>query len=160
VNRRRRRAAAEVVALYGLLGWIYVAVYAAAFPNDLDHSIAAVLPIRRDTFGLLAFVASSAAATALRARGGRIWVRRAGGGRSGWTRAALHTVFGYGLLAWAYLCVNSLTHPWTLGMRLTHFAPWPTEGGTAVAGFAASALSLFLLRGAPSAGTGEGAGRE
>jgi hypothetical protein len=156
---RYQRAAAEVAALYGLLGWIYVAVYAAAFPDRLDHPIAAVLPIRRDTFGVLGFIVSSAAATMLRARTGRTWARRRPGpGERGWTRAVLHTVFGYGLAAWAYLCVNSLTHPWTIGMRLTHFVPWPTEGDTAVAGFAASALSLFLLRGALSEAAGEEGG--
>lgn len=143
----RLRALAEVVMLYGLLGWAYVAVYAAAFPNELDHPIAAVLPLRRDTFGVLAFAASAVSATVLRARSGRLW---AGGDRAdrrrGWSRAILHTVVGYGLAAWAYLCVNSLTHPWTIGMRLTHFSPWPTEGGTAVASFAGSALALYLLR--------------
>ena len=149
---RRLRAAAEVVALYGLLGWVYVAVYAAAFPDRLDHTIAAVLPLRRDTFGILAFAASAAAATALRARTGRLWRRRARTAEPGWAGAVLHTVFGYGLLAWAYLCVNSLTHPWTIGMRLTHLAAWPSEGGTAVAGFAASAVALFLLRSRAAAG--------
>jgi hypothetical protein len=153
----RLRAAAEVVMLYGLLGWAYVAVYAAAFPNELDHPIAAVLPLRRDTFGVLAFAASAVAATALRAVTGRLWSRGDGARRRrGWWRAVLHTVVGYGLLAWAYLCVNSLTHAWTIGMRLTHFSPWPTEGDTAVAGFAGSAVALFLLRstGRPAAEPG------
>lgn len=142
---RRTRAAAEVVCLHGLLGWIYVAAYAAAYPNALSSPIAAAVPLRRDTFGALAFAASAAAATALRARTGRLWEWR----RSpvpGLTGAALNTVAGYGLLVWAYLCVNSMTHPWSLSMRLTHFAPWPTEGGTAVASFAFSAVALFLTR--------------
>jgi hypothetical protein len=155
----RLRAAAEVVMVYGLLGWIYVAAYAAVLPNQLDHSIAVVLPLRRDTFGVLAFVASALAATVLRAATGRAWFRRPRG-EPGWRRAALHTVAGYGLLAWIYLCVNSLTHPWTTGERLTHFAPWPSEGSTADLGFAASAVALFLLRsGAGSGGAAEGGGR-
>lgn len=155
----RLRAAAEVVMVYGLLGWIYVATYAAVLPNELDHPVAAVLPLRRDTFGLLAFVASALVATALRAATGRVWFRRPRGER-GWIRAALHTVAGYGLLAWIYLCINSLTHPWTTAERLTHFASWPSEGTTADIGFAASALALFLLRSAGGSGSVGGAGAE
>ncbi|HEX4791589.1 MAG TPA: hypothetical protein VH372_24205 [Actinospica sp.] len=158
MNRQRRLgAAAEVVALYGLLGWIYVAAYAAVFPNDLDHPIAAVLPLRRDTFGVLAFAASSIAATALRARTGRVWTRSRRRDERGWGGAVLHTVFGYGLLAWVYLCVNSLTHPRTTGMQLTHLVSWPSEGSAAVTGFAASAVALFLLRSAGPAEAAEAA---
>ena len=154
---RRLRAAAEVAVLYGLLGWVYVAAYAAVFPNELNHPIAAVLPLRRDTFGVLAFAASATAATALRARTGYVWTRRRRQAERGWARSLLHTVFGYGLLAWVYLCVNSLTHPWTTGMRLTHFASRPSEGSAAVFGFAASGLALFLLRGgAPADRLGAG----
>jgi hypothetical protein len=157
---RRLRAAAEVVALFGLLGWVYVAAYAAVYPNDLNQSITAVLPLRRDTFGILAFGASAVAATALRARTGRLWIRRPRQQpERGWARAVLHTVFGYGLLAWVYLCVNSMTHPRTIGMQLTHLVSWPSEGTTAVAGFAASALALFLLRSAAPSDRTEGAGR-
>ena len=156
---RRLYAAAEVAALYGLLGWLYAAAYAAVFPNELNHPIAAVLPLRRDTFGILAFAASSAAATALRARTGHVWTRRPRQAEGGWVRAVLHTVFGYGLLAWVYLCVNSLTHPWTTGMRLTHFSSWPSEGSTAVFGFATSALALFLLRSAAPADRAKEHGR-
>lgn len=145
---RRVRAALEVAALYGLLGWMYVAAYAAVFPNELNHPIAAAVPLRRDTFGILAFAASAAAVTVLRGRTGQVWIRRPRRAERGWAAAVLHTVFGYGLLAWVYLCVNSLTHPWTTGMQLTHLASWPSEGSTAVLGFAASGLALFLARAA------------
>lgn len=142
---RRLRAVAEVVQVYGLLGWIYVAAYAAAYPNDLSVPIAAAVPMRRDTFGAVAFAASAAAAIILRARTGQVWERRRAPAR-GLARAVLNTVAGYGLLVWAYLCVNSMTHPWTVSMQLTHFVPWPSEGSTAVACFAASAVALFLVR--------------
>lgn len=142
---RAPRAAAEVVLIYGLLGWIYVAAYAAAYPRALSVPIAAVVPLRRDTFGALAFAASALAATLLQARTGRLWAHLAAPSR-GVTRAVLNTAAGYGLLVWAYLCVNSMTHPWTMPMRLTHFAPWPSEGATAVASFAVSAIALFLVR--------------
>jgi hypothetical protein len=141
----RLRAAAEVVMVYGLLGWVYVAAYAAAFPDELNHAIAAVLPVRRDTFGVLAFAGSASAATLLRGATGRIWVRRPKP-EPGWRPAVLNTVAVYGLLAWAYLCVNSLTHPWTVSQRLTHFTSSPSEGTAAVAGFTASAAALFLAR--------------
>jgi hypothetical protein len=142
---RAPRAAAEVVLIYGLLGWIYFAAYAAAYPHDLSVPIAAVVPVRRDTFGALAFAASALAAIILQARTGRVWERRSMPVPS-LTRAVLSTVLGYGLLVWVYLCVNSLTHPWTTSMELTHFVSWPSEGSTAVASYAASAVALFLVR--------------
>lgn len=142
---RGLRAAAEVVLVYGLLGWIYVAAYAAAYPRELSEQIAAAVPMRRDTFGAMAFAASATAAIVLRARTGQLWERR-GAPVRGLIRAVLNTVAGYGLLVWAYLSVNSMTHPWTMPMQLTHFVPWPSEGSTAVACFAASALALFLVR--------------
>lgn len=145
------RAAAEVVLVYGLLGWIYVAVYAATHPRDLSVPIAAVVPLRRDTFGALAFIASALAAVVLQARTGRLWARRAAPVRS-LKPAVLNTIAGYGLLVWAYLCVNSMTHPWTMRMQLTHFVSWPSEGGTAVASYAASAVALYVVRSAGSDG--------
>lgn len=139
------RAATEVALVYGLLGWIYVAAYATAYPRDLSQHVAAVVPLRRDTFGVLAFAASALAAITLQARTGRLWVRRVEPIRRT-LHAVLNTVAGYGLLVWVYLCVNSMTHPWTLSMQLTHFSPWPSEGATAVASYAASAIALFLVR--------------
>lgn len=155
----RTRAAAEVTLVHGLLGWIYIAAYAAAFPRDLGQHVAVIVPVRRDTFGVLAFAASSLAAIALQARTGRLWIRRSEPVR-GLTQAVLNVVAGYGLLVWAYLCVNSMTHPWTLSMRLTHFVSWPSEGSTAVASFAASAVALFLVRRAVPAGRARGYGHD
>lgn len=153
----RMRAAAEVALVHGLLGWIYVAAYAAAFPQELSRHVAGLVPLRRDTFGALAFAASALAAITLQARTGRLWIRRSEPVR-GLSHAALNTVVGYGLLVWAYLCVNSMTHPWTLSMRLTHFFSWPSEGGTAVASYAASAVALFLVRRAVPADRARGDG--
>jgi hypothetical protein len=61
-------------------------------------------------------------------------------------RAGLRTAFGYGLLVWAYIAVNALTHPETLARPLTHFLPWPLEGDTALACFLLSAVAFLLLR--------------
>ncbi|WP_059010416.1 hypothetical protein [Streptomyces specialis] len=144
------RPALEVTAVHGLLGWLYVAAVAAVRPDDLTVPITSLLPLRRDTFGTCCFAASAAAAFALQAgaRSPLPWApdrpRRAP--RPGPVDAALRTVLAYGLVVWAYLAVNSLTHPETIALRLTHFAPFPTEGATAVACFAASAAALVALR--------------
>lgn len=138
------RALAEVALVHGLLGWLYVAAWAAARPGDLSAPVTSLLPLRRDTFGALAFAASAVAAFALQTGHGRLWPGRPV--RSGTVDAALRTVVGYALLVWAYLCVNSFTHPETIGRRLTHFAPLPTEGATAVACYLGSAVALFTLR--------------
>lgn len=171
----RLRAVAEVVLVHGLLGWIYVAASAAVYPNALGQHIAAILPVRRDTFGAAAFAASALAAVSLQARTGRVWIRgarpdpdRPNPGqpspkqpRPGLTRAVLNVVVVYGLLTWTYLCVNSLTHPWSTGIQFTHFVAWPSEGSTAVFCFAASAVALFLVRStvrADGAGDSDGDG--
>lgn len=130
--------------VFGLLGWIYVAAVAAFRPSDLSLHIAAVLPLRRDTFGFGCFVLSALCAFGLRARSGTYWLRLSR--RSDAWEAALRTGIGYALLAWAYLCTNSVTHPSTVGLHLTHFYAHPAEGTTAVCCFAAAAAALFALR--------------
>lgn len=142
--RRLLRPAAETAAVYGLLGWIYVAAYAATRPAALSQPISAVLPLRRDTFGCACFAVSAIAALCLQIGTGRVLARRPRGTSA--TDAALRTATGYALLVWVYLCVNSLTHPDTIGIRLTHFAAEPTEGETAVACYAASAAAFGALR--------------
>ena len=152
--RNWRRPALETVMVYGLFGWLYVAVYAAARPLDLSSSIAAFVPLRRDTFGALSFLLSAAAAFALQLGSTPLWTRTPR--RRGPLDAALRTVCGYALLVWAYLCVNSLTHPYTIAMRLVHFSATPAEGTMADLCFAASAACLFALRlRAPGSGGGD-----
>jgi hypothetical protein len=138
------RAAAETVMVFGLLCWVYVAAVAAFRPDSLSASIASVIPVRRDTTSVLCFTASALAAFLLHARTGSFWARRPG--RRGTGEAALRVLAGYCVLAWAYLCVNNLTHPWTTGLHLTHFAAHPAEGTTADICFAVAAVALFVLR--------------
>lgn len=138
------RPAAETAMVVGLLGWIYVAALAAARPLVLSEPITALVPLRRDTFGALCLAASAACAFALHARTGSFWVKRKSAG--GVVDAALRTLIAYALLVWTYLCVNSLTHPYTTGMRLTHFSATPSEGTAAVVCFVAAAVALFLVR--------------
>jgi len=137
------RASAEVGALYGLLGWVYVAAVAAVRPDALAAPIAAGVPLRRDTFGACCFAVSVVGFFATQVSRGapRRWTRP--------TRpvdAVLRTVWAYPLLVWAYLCVNSVTHPWTIDRPLTHFAGVPSEGTTAVGCFLGSAVALLAVR--------------
>ncbi|MGW5607095.1 hypothetical protein ACWEWI_13535 [Streptomyces sp. NPDC003753] len=142
--RRVIRAALETVLVHGLLGWLYVAAVAAVRPSELTVPISSLLPVRRDTFGAVCFALSALAATLLHATAGRWWTRTAP--RRGVVGALLRTGTVYGLLMWAYLCVNSLTHPETLARPLTHFADVPREGQTASWAFAVTAVTLLLAR--------------
>jgi hypothetical protein len=141
--RQLSRPALEVSALYGLLGWVYVAAVAAFRPDTLVAPLTTYLPVRRDTFGVCCFIVSVVGAFALQIRYG-LPARAAR--RASAVDAACRTVSFYALLIWAYLSVNSITHPWTIGRPLTHLAGFPTEGTTASGAFAASAVALFLLR--------------
>ena len=135
-----------VALVHGLLGWLYCAAWAAFRPNELPAPVSSWLPLRRDTFGVCCFAASALAFFLLQLSGEQrpaVLPYHRGGGA---VVAALRTLVVFPLLAWAYLCVNSLTHPSTIGWRLTHFASVPTEGKTAVCCYAISAVALFALR--------------
>jgi hypothetical protein len=62
-NPRRRQdfraALLETATLYGLLGWIYVAVLAASDMNRLADPLIHWLPLRTDTCGALFFAVSA-----------------------------------------------------------------------------------------------------
>jgi hypothetical protein len=71
--RRRHRLTAllETITLYGLLGWVYVAIIAAVHPNHLAGALTHWLPLRQDTFGALCFAASAVSFLLLNVRGDR-----------------------------------------------------------------------------------------
>lgn len=138
------RPAAETLMVAGLLAWAYVALIAVLRPDALAVHIAAVLPLRRDTFGALSLTASFACAVVLRARTGTFWTRRAG--RPDAAEAGLAAVGGYAFLVWVYLCLNNLSHPRTTRYRFTHFWEHPSEGTTAVLCFLLLSGCLFGLR--------------
>jgi hypothetical protein len=143
------RSLLEVAAVHGLLAWLYVAACAATRPDSMSRAITTVVPMRRDTFGVWSFAVSSLAAFALQVRGEipiLMSPRQRRIPRTGPVDSALRTLVVYALLVWAYLCVNSLTHPQTIARQLTHFAAVPSEGTTAVVCFAASAAALLALR--------------
>jgi hypothetical protein len=142
--KRLARAVLETAMVHGLLGWLYVAAVAAVRPDDLAAPVSSLLHVRRDTFGAGCFAVSALAALLIHAVSGTWWFRPAP--VRGPVVALLRTLTGYALLAWAYLCVNSLTHPYTMSRPLTHFADLPQEGETASWAFAVSAGALLLAR--------------
>ncbi len=59
-------------------------------------------------------------------------------------QASSFTLFIFGLLGWLYIAANSLVHPETLTIQLTHFAPWPREDTFGTVSFATSFVSFFI----------------
>jgi hypothetical protein len=53
---------------------------------------------------------------------------------------------GYALLGWAYIAANSITHPATLHLGLTHFASWPHERTFGIACFVLSGVLYLAAR--------------
>jgi hypothetical protein len=64
-----------------------------------------------------------------------------------WRVAVLRAVLVHSAIGWVYIAMNALSHPWTLGLRLTHFSEWPHEGDFGVACFAVMLASGWLLGG-------------
>jgi hypothetical protein len=61
-------------------------------------------------------------------------------------KALLRTVFAYCTMMAIYLMVNSITHPNTMTMPLTHVLNWPTEGSVLAFALFCSVSSFFFLR--------------
>lgn len=59
--------------------------------------------------------------------------------------AILRAVRLYGFVAWAYIAANSINHPATLQLHLTHFANWPHENTFGVACFVLSAVAFLAV---------------
>jgi hypothetical protein len=70
-THRAGTAVLEMLALYGIMGWLYVAVMATVRPQDLTHTLTHWLPVRCDTFGTLCFAISALAYLLLNVRTGR-----------------------------------------------------------------------------------------
>lgn len=74
-------------------------------------------------------------------------------GASGLTRATSRalralgvTTVSYSGLVWIYVCLNSISHPATLNLQLTHLSSWPTEGDAGWAAFLLSAATFLCMR--------------
>ena len=61
-------------------------------------------------------------------------------------RASLRTVFAYSTMMASYLMVNSIAHANTIGMPLTHFLSWPTQGTVLAVVLLCSASSFLAIR--------------
>ena len=61
-------------------------------------------------------------------------------------RALLRTTFVYSMMAAIYLMLNSVIHPRTMLLPLTHLLDWPTEGTALAGALILSFLSFVGLR--------------
>jgi hypothetical protein len=122
-------AAGRVLQWSAFATWAYVAAMAVIAPMYLQINFEAVLPVRTDTIGTLAFAAS----------GGLLWLTGLGTVRR-WSdlrylrgvASATRSVAFHAGAAWLYVSGNSISHPATLYLHLTHLFPWPSEGTFAV----------------------------
>lgn len=138
-----------VLQLSSFLVWAYVAAIAVWVPSNLPHRFEGTLPIRTDTAGVLAFSSSLVFATVVTVLSS--WAAPAHRLR----RFVFTLCLNAGLYCWSgwlYISCNSITHPYTLHMPLTHLASWPDEGtfattcmllGTA---FLAGSALVFIQR--------------
>jgi uncharacterized membrane protein YhaH (DUF805 family) len=127
-------AAVETVALFGALVWSYVAVVAMVYPERLDIPLASWIPVRRDAVATLAFAVSVLA----------FFV-------SQWCRSAMplawwRTMLVYSAMVSVYLMGNSITHPATMNLPLTHLLSFPLERTVLCISLICLASSFFALR--------------
>ena len=59
--------------------------------------------------------------------------------------AVLSIVKIYSFAGWVYIALNAVFHPKTLGLRLTHLAPWPHEDTFGILCFTISFTSALVL---------------
>jgi hypothetical protein len=59
---------------------------------------------------------------------------------------ALSGLSSYALLGWIYIAANSITHPITMHLGLTHFASFPHEESFGIICFTLSAILYFASR--------------
>lgn len=63
-----------------------------------------------------------------------------------WRVAVLRALLVHSVLGWVYILLNAISHPATLGMRLTHFYAWPREIDFGVACVLVTVATGFALR--------------
>lgn len=54
------------------------------------------------------------------------------------------TLSVFGVLGWAYIAMNAIFHPWTLGLPLTHFLDFPREDTFGALCFGVAFISFFI----------------
>jgi hypothetical protein len=138
------RALIDTAVAFGLLGWLYAAVIAVFDPDSLSLILLSWLPIRRDTLGVFCFALSGCAYFFRQLSHPSAAMTDVSDGSA--EVAVLRTIFSYSSLLLLYLMANSITHPATMHLPLTHFLRFPTEGQVLVAALFCSVASFFILR--------------
>jgi hypothetical protein len=59
-------------------------------------------------------------------------------------RSLSFCLFFFGFAGWFYIAENAVFHPYTLGMALTHFRPYPHEDTFGAICFLVAFVSLFI----------------
>jgi hypothetical protein len=67
-------------------------------------------------------------------------------GHLGTVEAIVQTIALYSFAGWAYIALNAVVHPVSLGWPLTHFASWPHEDTFGASCFAVSFVSTLTVR--------------
>lgn len=153
--RRLPEAITAGTAYGALLCWLSTCLVASFRGAYLARPYWNVIPaLRTDTCGAIAFVVAGVSLMAseyLRlARHHNAVVRPHQAPNRGpaqlVAQAASETIaiLSTGLVA--YISVNAVTHPVTLGIHATHFASWPSEGALRVIALFACVASVAVLR--------------
>jgi hypothetical protein len=158
INRRLAEATAAGSAYGALLCWLSTCAVASFRGAYLSRPYWAAIPaLRTDTCGVFAFAVAAVSLTVseylrlLRRHAGEAFDELARSPRriELVARAVSETVAVLSTGLVAYISVNAVTHPVTLGIHATHFASWPTEGTLrvlALLGCVASVATLRYLR--------------
>lgn len=151
-------AAATGLAVSGGLCWAGAAALASFRPHLLGLPYWYDIPrLRTDTCGAVAFLATAICLVISKYLRLRRVAGAAAGPESGprpvpagagmWlTVAVSETAAVLSAALVVYLSVNAVTHPQTLAIQATHFAPWPTEGTLRVLALVVCAASVGALR--------------
>jgi hypothetical protein len=153
-NRRLAVEAATTGLAFGSgLCWATTCLVASFRPHDLaDPYWHGIRGFRTDTCGFVAFIltafslALSEYLRLQRQQDSRVGSASASSPGQLAALAVSETVAVLSTGLVAYLSVNVVTHPATLNIRATHFAPWPTEGTLRVIGLALCVGSTAALR--------------
>ncbi|MFZ0832472.1 MAG: hypothetical protein WAM92_05195 [Mycobacterium sp.] len=140
-------ALVDCAAVFGALGWVYGAATAVVSPDRLSVWVMSWVPIRIDTLAVVGFCVSAVAYVVRE-------IATSAGKCARWWNSSRHaavttflrTTFIYSTLVAIYLMANTIAHPETMAMPLTHYLAWPTEGFTLGLALICSVASFFLLR--------------
>lgn len=142
------------VAYSSILCWVTTCIVASFRVANLATPYwNAIRDLRTDTCGAAAFMTAAvclAVSEYLRLRRVQNSAAELGTGAAGGSAlAALAVAQAVAVLSTglvAYLSINAVTHPATLALPATHFAPWPTEGTLRVLALGACLAATATLR--------------